>query len=103
MKRKIDIGLDRGYVIIRVPIEMVARILQPRILFASMQEFTPREEEVLAGICDGLRNKEIASKIHVAERTVKFYVTSLLTKVGVKSRRDLQMHFTGFAVNGKGK
>jgi DNA-binding NarL/FixJ family response regulator len=103
MRKKIEIGLDRGCVVIRVPIELVARILQPRIQFASLQEFTSREQEVLDGICDGLQNKEIANKINVVERTVKFHVSSLFTKVGVKSRRDLQMQFAGIAMNGKRK
>jgi DNA-binding CsgD family transcriptional regulator len=45
-----------------------------------------REQEVLDGVLQGLGNKEIASKISVSERTVKFHVSSLLAKFGVTDR-----------------
>jgi DNA-binding NarL/FixJ family response regulator len=45
-----------------------------------------REQEVLDCIFQGFSNKEIASKLNVAERTVKFHVSSLLAKFGVSDR-----------------
>ena len=45
-----------------------------------------REQEVLDCILQSLSNKEIASKLNVAERTVKFHVSSLLAKFGVADR-----------------
>lgn len=48
-----------------------------------------REKEVLTLLCDNLSNKEIASRIHVSSRTVKFHVSNLLAKYGVKGRADL--------------
>jgi DNA-binding CsgD family transcriptional regulator len=45
-----------------------------------------REQEVLDCILQGCANKEIASKLNVAERTVKFHVSSLLAKFGVTDR-----------------
>ena len=45
-----------------------------------------REQEVLDCVLQGLANKEIASKLNVAERTVKFHVSSLLAKFGVTDR-----------------
>ena len=45
-----------------------------------------REQEVLDCILQGASNKEIASKLNVAERTVKFHVSSLLAKFGVTDR-----------------
>ena len=45
-----------------------------------------REQQVLEGITQNLGNKEIASRLHVAERTVKFHVSSLLAKYGVSDR-----------------
>src|ERR1700693_97460 len=41
-----------------------------------------REQEVLDCILQSLANKEIAAKLNVAERTVKFHVSSLLAKFG---------------------
>ena len=45
-----------------------------------------REQEVLDCVLQSLSNKEIASKLNVAERTVKFHVSSLLAKFGVTDR-----------------
>ena len=45
-----------------------------------------REQEVLECILQSLSNKEIAAKLNVAERTVKFHVSSLLAKFGVTDR-----------------
>ena len=45
-----------------------------------------REQEVLDCILQGFANKEIAAKLNVAERTVKFHVSSLLAKFGVTDR-----------------
>jgi len=48
-----------------------------------------REREVLDFILQYFTNKEIASRIHVSERTVKFHVSSLLAKFGVTNRMAL--------------
>jgi DNA-binding CsgD family transcriptional regulator len=45
-----------------------------------------REQEVLDCILQSLSNKEIAGRLNVAERTVKFHVSSLLAKFGVTDR-----------------
>lgn len=52
-------------------------------------QFTPREQEILGLVCQGLSNDEIARKLVVATTTVKTHVKSLLTKTGSRSRVDL--------------
>lgn len=55
---------------------------------------TPREEQVLQAILENLGNKDIAVKLHMAERTAKFYVSKLLARYGVRRRADLiLLHF----------
>ncbi len=44
---------------------------------------TPRETEVLALLAQGLPNKEIASQLVITERTVKFHVSSIMSKWGL--------------------
>ncbi len=48
-----------------------------------------REEEVLEQLLENLANKEIAGKFNISERTVKFHVSNLLVKFGVRRRADL--------------
>ena len=48
-----------------------------------------REQEVLDTLLENLANKEIADKLHISERTVKFHVSNLLSKFGVRRRTDL--------------
>jgi DNA-binding NarL/FixJ family response regulator len=53
-----------------------------------------REQEVMESLMLNLSNKEIASKLNISERTVKFHVSNLLAKHGVRRRADLiVMHF----------
>jgi DNA-binding CsgD family transcriptional regulator len=58
---------------------------------------TRREEEVLRGILRGLANKEIASDLNLSERTVKFHVSSLLSKFHVRGRMELVREASRFA------
>ena len=50
---------------------------------------TAREKSVLGGIIECKSNKEIASGLNLSERTIKFYVSSLLVKHNVNSRTKL--------------
>ena len=52
------------------------------------EPLTPRELEVLALISEGLHNSEIAGRLFVTERTVKFHVSSILAKLGADNRTE---------------
>ncbi len=52
-------------------------------------DLSRREQEVLETLLENLANKEIANKLHISERTVKFHVSNLLNKFGVRRRADL--------------
>jgi DNA-binding NarL/FixJ family response regulator len=49
---------------------------------------TPREIEVLRLLADGASNKLIAHKLGISEHTVKFHVTSILSKLNAGSRTE---------------
>jgi DNA-binding NarL/FixJ family response regulator len=58
-----------------------------------------REMQVLDLLLSNQSNKEIASKLRIAERTVKFHVSNVLAKFGIQRRADLillwyQQHLT---------
>jgi len=52
---------------------------------------TPRELEVLAMLAEGLSNKLVAYRLGISEHTVKFHITSILTKLQAGSRTDAVM------------
>ncbi|MBZ8179421.1 response regulator transcription factor [Oscillatoria salina IIICB1] len=50
------------------------------------EELTPREQEILELIATGASNKEIAKTLHIAEKTVKNHVTSILQRLNLRDR-----------------
>lgn len=66
----------------------------------SIAGLSRREEEVLQALLENLSNKEIASRLHISERTAKFHVSNLLTKFGVQRRVDLiLLHYQSGSAN----
>jgi len=61
-------------------------------IVTGLNVLTIREQEVLSALLDNLSNKEIAAKLHIAERTAKFHVSNLLNKFDVQSRQQLILH-----------
>ncbi|MGH3442416.1 MAG: FHA domain-containing protein [Nitriliruptorales bacterium] len=47
---------------------------------------SPRQQEVLEGMANGMTNKEIGEKLGVTERTVKAYAQELYDKLGARNR-----------------
>lgn len=50
---------------------------------------TERERAVIALICEGLKNKQIAMRLFISETTVVHHLTSIFNKVGVTNRLEL--------------
>ncbi|MGZ3498440.1 MAG: LuxR C-terminal-related transcriptional regulator [Vulcanimicrobiaceae bacterium] len=53
---------------------------------AALDQLTQREREVLALVADGLTNAQIAHRLNVAERTIKFHLSSIFGRLGAKRR-----------------
>ncbi len=51
-----------------------------------LERLTPQEQRILALIAEGLTNREIGERLHLAEKTVKNYVSSMLSKLGLQRR-----------------
>jgi DNA-binding NarL/FixJ family response regulator len=55
-------------------------------------ELTPRESEVLTCITQGRSNREIAEELHIAEKTVRIHVSSVLDKMGARDRTQATIY-----------
>jgi len=63
--------------------KLINRLTQP-----VPESLTAREQEVLALIAQGLPNKEIAERLVITERTVKFHVSAIMGKLGATNRTE---------------
>ncbi len=95
----------RGYLLKGAPREELFRairliaaggsLLQPAVaarlihhLAAPAVPLTAREREVLTLLAAGLQNKEIAARLQIGERTVKFHVSAILARLGAGNRTE---------------
>jgi DNA-binding NarL/FixJ family response regulator len=69
--------------------EKAQKLLEAGHSVKASVKLTRREEEVLDGILRSLANKEIACELNLSLRTVKFHVSSLLSKFKVRGRMEL--------------
>lgn len=65
--------------------KLIRRLTQPP---AIPEPLTAREQEVLTLIAQGLPNKEIAARLVITERTVKFHVSAIMSKLGATNRTE---------------
>ncbi|MGW0041657.1 response regulator [Rhodococcus sp. NPDC003348] len=65
---------------------VLARIRAQRNKSGLVDELTDQEKVVLDLIGEGLTNREIGARMHLAEKTVKNYVSRLLSKLGMQRR-----------------
>lgn len=61
---------------------------------ADSTDLTAKEIEVLRLVCDGLEYSEIAQELNIAERTVKYHISNILSKTGYANRTRLAIAVT---------
>ncbi|MBV8172214.1 MAG: response regulator transcription factor [Candidatus Eremiobacteraeota bacterium] len=64
----------------------IAAVLAAQMRQPARPALSEREREVLRCVSDGLSNKQIARRLGITERTVKFHVNSIMTKLGAENR-----------------
>jgi len=57
-----------------------------------LARLTDQERRILDLIAEGLTNRQIADRIHLAEKTVKNYVSNLLAKLGMERRTEAAVY-----------
>ncbi len=65
-----------------------APLAQRGVAEPGTEPLTPREIEVLRMLAEGDANKAIAWKLGISEHTVKFHVSSIMSKLGAASRTE---------------
>ncbi|MDP9136019.1 MAG: response regulator transcription factor [Actinomycetota bacterium] len=66
--------------------EVVARLLAPRERWS--EHLTPREQEILALMAEGLTNAAIAARLVLTERTVESHVSNVFAKLDLHAGGD---------------
>jgi DNA-binding NarL/FixJ family response regulator len=64
------------------------RGIEPPFVRANGDTPTARETEVLELLAQGYSNAQIAERLRISERTVKFHITSLFARLGAKRRTE---------------
>ena len=81
-----------------VPDELIDHSTQPATEPAVPQaggvdRLTPRENEVLQLVAQGIQNKNIATTLALSEHTVKLHIHHIISKLGVSNRTEAAAHF----------
>jgi DNA-binding NarL/FixJ family response regulator len=57
-----------------------------------LRDLTPQEHRILALLAEGRTNRQIAEEMYLAEKTVKNYVSNLLSKMGMSRRTEAAVY-----------
>lgn len=63
----------------------------PRSPAASAPQISPRERQIVQLVVEGCKNKEIARRLFISEKTVKNHLSSIFEKLGVSDRVELAL------------
>jgi two-component system, NarL family, response regulator DevR len=66
-----------------------------------LARLTPQERRILHLIADGMTNRQIAREMHLAEKTIKNYVSNLLNKLGMDRRTEAAVFATKLELAGQ--
>lgn len=74
-------------------IDLVSQVPSLRVVNANGDVLvTPREEQVVALVAEGLSNREIAQELALSEHTVKKYLFRIFEKLGISTRVELVLY-----------
>ena len=74
-------------------LDLVSVVPSLRVLNSSgSQLLTPREEQVVALVAEGLSNRDVARELKLSEHTVKKYLFRIFDKLGISSRVELVLY-----------
>ncbi len=72
---------------------MISEVPSLRVLNSSgINLLTPREEQVVALVAEGLGNRQIAIELNLSEHTIKKYLFRIFEKLGISTRVELVLY-----------
>ena len=75
-----------------VTARVLERLRTPPAEDERLATLTDQERRILDLIADGLTNRQIGEQLHLAEKTVKNYVSNLLGKLGMERRTQAAVY-----------
>lgn len=60
-------------------------------------QLNDRERQILELVAEGLTNRQVGDRLHLAEKTVKNYVSTMLKKLGMDTRTEAAVYATQLA------
>ena len=78
-----------------VTTRVLERLRTPPERDERLARLTDQERKILDLIAEGMTNRQIAERVHLAEKTVKNYVSNLLTKLGMERRTQAAVYAAG--------
>jgi DNA-binding NarL/FixJ family response regulator len=73
--------------------ELITEVPSLRVLNSHGRALlTPREEQVVALVAEGLANREIAGELNLSEHTIKKYLFRIFEKLGISTRVELVLY-----------
>ncbi len=74
-------------------IDLISEVPSLRVLNSrGGRILTPREEQVVALVAEGLANRQVARELNLSEHTVKKYLFRIFEKLGISSRVELVLY-----------
>ena len=74
-------------------LELISEVPSLRVFNSQGEQLlTPREEQVVALVAEGLGNREIAQELNLSEHTVKKYLFRTFDKLGISTRVELVLY-----------
>lgn len=80
------VAAGEGYVSPKMAAHLLHEMDDESASTGPLATLSERERQVLEGIAAGRTNREIAGDLHLAEKTVKYYVTNVLVKLQARNR-----------------
>lgn len=74
-------------------IDLISEVPSLRVLNSNGDRLlTPREEQVVALVAEGLGNRQVARELNLSEHTIKKYLFRIFEKLGISTRVELVLY-----------